>query len=84
MTLNVALEILSLIVLILCMLVLLMGAMYFEEWEAGIEFMPKGYNNFELGVSNRNHVLVDGGQEQELRIGFLIFTLFVVFRRFDA
>ena len=49
MTLNVALEILSLIVLILCMLVLLMGAMYFEEWEAGIEFMPMG----RAGAQNR-------------------------------
>ena len=84
MSLNIALEILSLIVIVLCMIVILMGFMYFEEREAGIEFMPKGYNNFELGISNRNHILVDDGAEQELRIGLLIFTIFVTFRRFDA
>lgn len=72
------------LVIILSMIVILMGFMYFEEWEAGIEFMPKGYNNFELGVSNRNHILTDDGREQELRIGFLLFTLFITFRRFDA
>ena len=72
------------LVIILSMIVILMGFMYFEEWEAGIEFMPMGYNNFELGVSNRNHILTDDGKEQELRIGFLLFTLFITFRRFDA
>ena len=72
------------LVIILSMIVILMGFMYFEEWEAGIEFMPIGYNNFELGVSNRNHILEDDGKEQELRIGFLLFTLFITFRRFDA
>jgi len=61
-----------------------MGFMYFEEWEIGIELLPKGYNNFELGVSNRNYNLEDDGQEQELRIGLLLFTFIAVFRRFDA
>ena len=84
MTLNIMLQLIGCIVIVLCMIVILMGFMYFEEWEAGLEFMPMGYNNFELGVSNRNHTLVDGGAEQELRIGLLIFTLFVTFRRFDA
>ena len=72
------------LVIILSMIVILMGFMYFEEWEAGIELMPIGYNNFELGISNRNHILEDDGKEQELRIGFLLFTLFITFRRFDA
>jgi hypothetical protein len=58
--------------------------MNFEEWEIGIEFLPKDYNNFELGVSNRNYELTDGGLEQELRIGLLLFTFLVIFRRFDA
>ncbi len=69
---------------LLMVIVIIMGFMYFDEWEIGVELMPKGYNNFELGVSNRNHLLEDDGQEQELRIGFLLFTFFFLFRRFDA
>jgi hypothetical protein len=69
----------------LSVIVLIWGFIHFDEWEIGIEFLPKGYNNFELGFSNRNHILVDDeGQEQELRIGMLLFTFFVLFRRFDA
>jgi len=71
-------------VVLLMIVVVIMGFMYFDEWEIGVELMPKGYNNFELGVSNRNHILEDDGQEQELRIGFLLFTFFFLFRRFDA
>ncbi len=69
---------------LLMVIVIIMGFMYFDEWEIGVELMPKGYNNFELGVSNRNHLLEDDGQEQELRIGLLLFTLIAEFRRFDA
>ena len=79
------LKIVGCVVGLLSVIVCIWGFMYFEEWEIGIELMPKGYNNFELGISNRNHILVgDEGQEQELRIGFLLFTFFVLFRRFDA
>ncbi len=66
------------------MMAIIMGFVYFDEWEIGIELMPKGYNNFELGFSNRNHILVEGGDQQELRIGFLLFTVFFLFTRFDA
>lgn len=66
------------------MIVLLMGFMYYDEWEIGIEFLPMGYNSFELGISNRNYNLYDEGQEQELRIGVLLFTFTFLFRRFDA
>lgn len=73
------------LVAVLCIMAIVMGFIYFDEWEIGIELIPKGYNNFELGFSNRNHTLVeDEGQEQELRIGFLLFTVFFLFRRFDA
>ncbi len=72
------------LVFILCMMAIIMGFVYFDEWEIGIELMPKGYNNFELGFSNRNHILVEGGDQQELRIGFLLFTVFFLFTRFDA
>jgi len=78
------LKVLACIVGLLTVIVLTMGFMYFEEWEIGIELLPKGYNNFELGVSNRNYNLEDDGQEQELRIGLLLFTFIAVFRRFDA
>lgn len=78
------LKILGLIALLLSFVVIVMGFLYFEEWEIGIEFLPKGYNNFELGVSNRNYNLTDGASQQELRIGVLLFTFIFVFTRFDA
>lgn len=65
-------------------LVIAYGFIYFDEWEIGVEFLPIGYNSFELGVSNRNYPLDDGGLEQELRIGVLLFSFIVLFRRFDA
>jgi len=72
------------IVGLLSVIVCIWGFVHFEEWEIGIEFLPKDYNNFELGVSNRNYELTDGGLEQELRIGVLLFTFLIIFRRFDA
>lgn len=60
------------------------GFYHFDEWEIGIELMPTDFNNFELGVSNRNYTLTEGGLEQELRIGLLLFCFIAVFRRFDA
>jgi hypothetical protein len=72
------------IVGLLSLIVVVWGFAHFEEWEIGIEFLPKDYNNFELGVSNRNYELTDGGLEQELRIGLLLFTFLIIFRRFDA
>jgi len=77
-------EILAWVVGVLSIIVCIWGFANFEEWEMGIEFLPKNYNNFELGVSNRNYELVDDGLEQELRIGMLLFTIVVLFRRFDA
>jgi predicted acetyltransferase len=72
------------IVGLLSLVVCIWGFAHFEEWEIGIEFLPKNYNNFELGISNRNYELTDGGLEQELRIGLLLFTFLIIFRRFDA
>jgi hypothetical protein len=72
------------IVGLLSVLVIVWGFVHFEEWEIGIELVPKDFNNFELGVSNRNYELTDGGLEQELRIGLLLFTVLFLFRRFDA
>lgn len=72
------------IVSFLSVLVIVWGFIHFEEWEIGIELVPKDFNNFELGVSNRNYELTDGGLEQELRIGLLLFTVLFLFRRFDA
>jgi len=80
----VVLLLLGCIVGLLSVIVCVWGFIHFEEWEIGIEFLPKDYNNFELGVSNRNYELTDGGLEQELRIGLLLFTFFIIFRRFDA
>ena len=80
----VVLNVLLAIVILLSMAVLVWGLVFFEEWEMGIEFLPKDYNNFELGVSNRNYHLDDGGLEQELRIGLLLFSFIFLFRRFDA
>ena len=77
-------KILAWVVGVLSIIVCIWGFANFEEWEMGIEFLPKNYNNFELGVSNRNYELVDDGLEQELRIGMLLFTIVVLFRRFDA
>jgi hypothetical protein len=74
----------SCIVGFLSLVVCIWGFMYFDEWEIGIEFLPKNYNNFELGISNRNYELTDGGLEQELRVGLLLFTFLMIFRRFDA
>ncbi len=72
------------VVVFMMIVVVIMGFMYFEEFEIGVEFLPKGYNSFELGVSNRNYVLEDDGLEQELRIGLLLFSFIILFRRFDA
>jgi len=72
------------IVGLLSLIVVVWGFAHFEEWEIGIEFLPKDYNNFELGVTNRSYELTDGGLEQELRIGLLLFTFLIIFRRFDA
>lgn len=60
------------------------GFYHFDEWEIGVEFMPTDHNSFEIGVSNRNYTLTEGGHEQELRIGLLLFCFIAVFRRFDA
>jgi len=60
----VVLNVLLAIVILLSMAVIVWGLVFFEEWEMGIEFLPKDYNNFELGVSNRNYHLDDGGMEQ--------------------
>ena len=78
------LKLLACVVGLLSAIVVIMGFMYFDEWEIGVEFLPIGYNSFELGVSNRNYPLDDGGLEQELRIGVLLFSFIVLFRRFDA
>jgi hypothetical protein len=80
----VVLNVLLAIAIVLSMAVIVWGLVFFEEWEMGIEFLPKDYNNFELGVSNRNYHLDDGGLEQELRIGLLLFSFIFLFRRFDA
>lgn len=77
-------EILMYIVALLCTIVVVMGFMYYEEFEIGIEFAHTRFNNFEIGISNRNYELKEGGMEQELRFGFLIFSLIILFRRFDA
>ena len=78
------LKLLACVVGLLSAIVVIMGFMYFDEWEIGVEFLPLGYNSFELGISNRNYPLDDGGLEQELRIGVLLFSFIVLFRRFDA
>lgn len=80
----VVLLLLGCIVGLLSVVVCIWGFVHFEEWEIGVEFLPKDYNNFELGISNRNYELTDGGLEQELRIGLLLFTFLMIFRRFDA
>jgi hypothetical protein len=72
------------IVVILMIAVIVWGFAFFEEYEFGIEFLPKNYNSFELGVSNRNYNTEDGGLEQELRIGLLLFSIIFLFRRFGA
>lgn len=74
----------SCIVGLLSVIVVIWGFMHFDEWEIGVEFLPKDYNSFELGVSNRNYELTDGGLEQELRVGLLLFTFFIIFTKFDA
>jgi len=74
----------SCIVGLLSVIVCIWGFYHFDEWEVGIEFLPKDYNNFELGISNRNYELVDEGMEQELRVGLLLFTFLIIFRKFDA
>jgi hypothetical protein len=80
----VVLLLLGCIVGLLSVVVVVWGFAHFEEWEIGIEFLPKDYNNFELGISNRNYELTDGGLEQELRVGLLLFTFLIIFRKFDA
>ena len=80
----VVLNVLLAIVIVLSMAVIVWGLVFFDEYEIGVEFLPKDYNSFELGVSNRNYKLDDGGLEQELRIGLLLFSFIFLFRRFDA
>lgn len=66
---------------VLMLAVILWGFTMYDEWEIGIEFLPKNYNNFELGVSNRNYVTNDNVIEQELRIGLLLFSFIFLFRK---
>ena len=80
----VVLNVLLVVVTLLSMAVIVWGLAFFDEYEIGVEFLPKDYNSFELGVSNRNYKLDDGGLEQELRIGLLLFSVIFLFRRFDA
>jgi|TARA_R110000868_G_scaffold5215_1_gene32008 hypothetical protein len=80
----IVLNVLLTIVAVLMIAVVIWGFTQFEEYEIGIEFLPKDYNNFELGISNRNYILDDGGLEQELRIGLLLFSFIFLFRRFGA
>ena len=80
----IVLNVLLTIVAVLMIAVVIWGFANFEEYEIGIEFLPKDYNSFELGVSNRNYVTDDDGLEQELRIGLLIFSVIFLFRRFGA
>ena len=72
------------IVVVLMVAVIVWGFAFFEEYEIGVEFLPKNYNSFELGISNRNYNTEDGGLEQELRIGLLLFSIIFLFRRFGA
>jgi len=80
----VVLQLLLALVTVLMVAVVVWGFVFFDEYEIGVEFLPKNYNSFELGVSNRNYVTDDGGLEQELRIGLLLFSFIFLFRRFDA
>ena len=80
----VVVNVLIVMVTLLSMAVIVWGLCFFDEYEIGVEFLPKDYNSFELGVSNRNYKLDDGGLEQELRIGVLLFSFIFLFRRFDA
>lgn len=76
--------IIKLVIVATCVLmlaVILWGFTMYDEWEIGIEFLPKNYNNFELGVSNRNYVTNDNVIEQELRIGVLLFSFIFLFRK---
>ena len=45
----VVLNVLLTIVAVLMIAVVIWGFANFEEWEFGIEFLPKDYNSFELG-----------------------------------
>jgi len=80
----VVLQLLLALVTVLMVAVVVWGFVFFDEYEIGVEFLPKDYNSFELGVSNRNYKLEDDGLEQELRIGLLLFSFIFLFRRFDA
>jgi len=80
----VVLQLLLALVTVLMVAVVVWGLVFFEEYEIGIEFLPKNYNSFELGISNRNYNTDDGGLEQELRIGLLLFSVIFLFRRFGA
>ena len=80
----VVVNVLIVMVTLLSMAVIVWGFTFFDEYEIGVEFLPKDYNSFELGVSNRNYKLDDGGLEQELRVGVLLFSFIFLFRRFDA
>ena len=80
----VVLQLFLALVTVLMVAVVVWGFVFFDEYEIGVEFLPKDYNSFELGVSNRNYKLEDDGLEQELRIGLLLFSFIFLFRRFDA
>ena len=75
---------------ILLMLVLLVimaigvGIYMADEIEYGIELSTFKWSSFEIGVTNRNYTWDGGDEEQELRIGLLLFSFIFLFRRFDA
>lgn len=84
MIVDIIMKIVVVATVVLMIAVILWGYTMYDEYEIGVEFLPKDYNNFELGVSNRNYILDDGGLEQELRIGFLLFSFIFLFRKFGA
>lgn len=72
--------IVSVIVLFIA-LPIISGIVGCDEWQFGFELVNPRFNSFEIGITNRNYEWDNGDVEQELRIGFLIFTISASFFR---
>lgn len=63
---------------------IMIGMISCDEWQFGIELVNPKFNSFEIGITNRNYQWDNGDYEQELRIGFFIFTISASFFRNSA
>ena len=77
-------ELFWLLTISLSFVALLMGFMYYDEYEFGMEIVLPKTNTFEIGVTNRHYDREDEIHEQELRVAFFFIIVYARFFRNEA